>query len=143
MLVVVGPVEAAAARDWAAHTLANLEVVRARQDLLPFRFPRDVAERFRELLTEWYEHALAAAVFEWSGEFDGATVRHLVQYWANLNSLSHAQVERLGVDRAPQRAQPFFDALARGVAEAFARSGQPDAFAELLLGRTTQATASC
>lgn len=136
MRVVIGPVDAAAAREWTAHMLANLEVVRSRRRVLAFALPDEVIDEFQQLLGEWRAAADRDDTFLWQADFDPDTVHHLVQYWANLDSLSDADVERLGIEWAPLSARPFFDALATGVADALARSGEEDVFAALLVERT-------
>ena len=59
MRVVIGPVDAGAAREWTEHMLANLEVVRSRRSLLAFALPDEVLDQFRQLLGEWRDAAPA------------------------------------------------------------------------------------
>jgi hypothetical protein len=130
--LVVGPVDAGAARAWTGHMLRNLAVVREVPERLPFRLPDDVTDEFVRLLEGWYAGAEGRAVFEARESLDLDRLRSLVRYWANLDSLTDAQIAELGVTWSDERARPFFDALAAGVADALARSGAPDPFAELL-----------
>ena len=132
MLVTVGPVSGDAARRWTTHILKNLAVVRAHAGELPFRFPDDVADAFQALLVEWRDHAADVDEFLWEAEVEGTVARVLVQYWANLDSLTDEHLERMGIDWSPPDARPFFIALAEGVAEAFDRAGEGDVFAQLL-----------
>lgn len=132
MLLVVGPVDADAARAWTGHMLRNLEVVAEARDRLPFRLPEEVSDDFVGLLQGWLDLAQGRDVFEWEARFDPERLRSLVRYWANLDALTDDQVAALGVSWSPPHARPFFDALARAVAEAFERAGDPDPFAELL-----------
>ena len=136
MRVVIGPVDAGAAREWTEHMLANLEVIRSKRRLLAFALPDEVLDHFRQLLGDWRDAATTDETFLWEADFDPDTVHHLVHYWANLDSLSDGDVERLGIEWAPMSARPFFDALATGVAAALARSGEEDVFAALLVERT-------
>jgi hypothetical protein len=132
--VEIGPVAAAAARDWTAHMGANLRALRPLRHRLPFRLPDEVIDAIAGHLDRWHRHALACGeVFHVVDEIDEAEVRTLVRYWANLDSLSDEQVASLGVDWSSAAARPFFDALAHGVATALAGGPGPDAFAELLV----------
>lgn len=135
MILVVGPVDAAAARAWTGHMLRNLEVIRAAPERLPFRLPADVTAEFVRLLEKWYLDADGRHVVEIREELEEERLRSLVRYWANLDSLSDAQVAALGVTWSPEHARPFFEALAQGVAAALATAGDPDPFAELLADR--------
>ena len=132
MLIAIGPVDADAARRWTRHLLGNLTIVRTRLELLPFGLPGEVIEDFAGLLSTWSHHA-EGEVFFWRDDLDVDRVRNLVRYWANLDSLSDERVAALGLTWAPAAARPFFDALTRAVAEAFAATGDPDPFAELLV----------
>lgn len=133
VLLQVGPVDAVAARAWTGHMLRNLDVVRAVPDRLPFRLPPDVTAEFVRLLDRWHHDAHGTDVFEAREELDVERLRSLVRYWANLDSLTDEQIADLGVTWSPEHARPFFEALAAGVAEALARTGDPDPFAELLV----------
>lgn len=142
MRIDIGPVAADAARAWTSHLLHNLEVVHARRQELPFRFPTEVATAFRQLLSEWLRVAEEAgnAAFRWSAEMDPDRVRWLLRYWANLDSLTTEQVERLGVQWSPPEARPFFAALVTAVAAAFDAAGLSDPFADLLVERAPPPT---
>ena len=136
MRIEVGPVEVESARCWLPHVLDRLRIVRTKQHLLPFRFPTDVADDIDALLTAWLRHADATttADFHWVGILDEEHVRHLVQYWANLDSMTDEQVRALGVDWSPSGGRPFFVALATAVAEALAAAERgADPFAALLV----------
>jgi hypothetical protein len=135
MRIEIGPVDVEAARCWLPHVLAGLETVRARRHALPFRFPDEVADEIEALLGGWLAHARSAtAEFHWVGILDEAQVRRLVQYWANLDSLTDDQVRGLGVDWAPAGGRPFFVALTTAVADALAGAEQGvDPFATLLV----------
>ena len=136
MRIEIGPVEVVSARCWLPHVLEGLRIVRAKQHLLPFRFPKDVADDIDTLLTAWLRHADAtpSAAFHWVGALDEEHVRHLVQYWANLDSLTDDQARVLGVDWSPPDGHPFFLALATAVADALAHAERgPDPFAALLV----------
>jgi hypothetical protein len=144
VLVQIGPVDARAAKAWTEHMLANLAAIRGQLDKLPFKLPAEVVDELAHLLRQWNDHARDAlrqqphTEFRWRREFDPADVHRLVQYWANLDSLTEEHVERLGIDWSPPEARPFFDALATGVAQALA-GGDPFApYADLLVehGRT-------
>jgi hypothetical protein len=132
VLLVVGPVDADAARAWTGHMLHNLEVVAEARERLPFRLPEEVSDDFVGLLRGWLDLAQGCDVFEWEARFDPERLRSLVRYWANLDALTDDQVAALGVTWSPPHARPFFEARARAVAEAFDRAGGPDPFAELL-----------
>lgn len=137
MRLEIGPVGAEAARCWLAHVIGGFEVVRAKQELLPFRLPEEVADDIAKLLATWHDVAeVADGEFHWEGVLEEAEVRTLVQYWANLDSMSDDLVRQLGVDWTPAPGRPFFVALTTAVATALADlEGGPDPFAELLVGR--------
>lgn len=135
MRISIGPVDAGAARTWTAHLLANLVVVRRRQDALPFRLPDEIADDFEHFLREWHSTAVRSATFRWSRELDADHVRSLVRYWANLDSLGDDGVRALGLEWAPPSARPFFEAVAGAVAAALTSAGEDDPFAELLVDR--------
>jgi hypothetical protein len=130
--ITIGPVDAGAARLWSHHLLANLTIVKDQVERLPFRLPADVIDDFAALLSTWVLHA-EGDVFLWSDDLDEDRVRNLVRYWANLDSLGDEVVVALGLTWAPAEARPFFDALARGVADGLASTGTSDPFAELLV----------
>jgi hypothetical protein len=71
-------------------------------------------------------------VFRWEADRDVGEVRVLVQYWANLDSLTADHLHQLGIEWSPAEARPFFSALVEGVLDAFAREGVDDPFAQLL-----------
>jgi len=133
MRVHIGPTDSAAARAWTEHLLHNLARVRAGRQVLPFSFPADVADAFEALLTEWHAVACRDDVFEWTADMDEAQVRHLVQYWANLDSLTSDHLDRLGVTWSADEARPFFIAIVAGVEQAFAEIGVDDPFTQLLV----------
>ena len=137
MRLEVGPVEAGAARSWLAHVIDGLAAVRANLDLLPFRLPPEVGEEIAALLASWADEAdVSADTFHWIGELEEEQVRHLVRYWANLDSMTDDLVRQLGVDWSPEAGRPFYVALTTAVATALAEAGEaPDPFAELLVGR--------
>lgn len=128
MIVTIGPVCSSAALEWTASTIRNLARVRAASGDggLPIRLPVDVADAFDALLSEWHDHAQRSETFHWSEEFDRDWVRHLVQYWANLDALSTEHAAALGLEWSPPEARPFFAALAEGVAEALSTDDEAD-----------------
>lgn len=136
MWIEIGPVEVDAARCWLAHVGANLDVVRRRGEVLPFRLPDEVAEDLEELLAAWRRvtDGNASGVFHWIGDLEPARVRTLVRSWANLDSLTDDLVRELGLDWSPPAGRPFFVALAVAVAEALAAEDlSSDPFADLLV----------
>lgn len=134
--VIIGPVSATAARIWTERMLANLGQLRIDSRALPFQLPTEVADAFEGLLQGWRAHADVGEVFEWSAEMGADEVARLVQYWANLDSLTDAQVDALGLAWAPAEARPFFDSLAHAVADALAGGGPGESFAALLVEHT-------
>lgn len=135
MQVCIGPVSSDAARIWTERMLANLGQLRIDSRALPFQLPTEVADAFEGLLQAWRDHAELEDVFMWSAEMRSDEVARLVQYWANLDSLTDAQVDALGLAWAPAEARPFFDSLAHGVADALA-GGVGEPFAALLVEHT-------
>jgi hypothetical protein len=129
VLIELGPVDAGAAEVWTSHMLGNLEILRGRVELLPFKLPKEIIEDFHDLLAEWCELAKQTDVLEWSADFDEEWLKLIVRYWANLDSLSDEQVARLGMSWAPAEGRPFFEALARAVATTLG----DDTFASLLV----------
>jgi hypothetical protein len=134
MRVEVGPVDAAAARQWIDHVAVNLAVVRSKPERLPFRLPTEVADAIEALLATWARVAERGGVFHWVDVLDDDEVRALVRYWTNLDALTDDQVRALGLDWAPAGARPFFNAVAGAVAAALAHAerGQ-DPFAARLV----------
>lgn len=129
----IAPVPATAVRLWTTQMLENLGRLRQSIDRLPFLLPDEVSDTFESLLRQWRAEADQADPFEWSTEMDPVELARLVQYWANLDSLTDAQVEALGVSWSSAGARPFFDALADAVAEALEGEGMAGGFAKLLV----------
>jgi hypothetical protein len=131
--VEIGPVDANAAEVWTDHMLGNLAVIRTQLEKLPFKLPEEIVDELGDLLRRWNDHAVEAIAdqkdFRWQQDFDEADVHRLVQYWANLDSLTEEHLDRFGIKWSPLESRPFFDALAAGVAGAL----QHDPFADLLL----------
>jgi hypothetical protein len=121
--------------------ILNLRAIRPQRDRMPFRLPDEVADAIETLLVRWHDRAHRCGdVFEAVEEIDEDELRLLVRYWANLDSLTDAQVAALGVDWSSAEERPFFEALAHGVARALAdadaageAAGAGDPFAELLV----------
>jgi hypothetical protein len=118
VILRIGPVPSAAALVWTTHLLHNLRVVRDGADMLPFRFPVEIADAFEELLRAWRWVALTNDVFSWEDKIETARVKLLLHYWVNLDSLTDAEVTRLGIWWAPPEARPFFVAVTSAVADA-------------------------
>jgi hypothetical protein len=97
----VGPVDANSARVWIDHHLPNIAVLRARLQDLPFLVPIEVLDHFESLMTEWQKVARDADVFEWRGVLEADAVESMVRYWANLDLLTDAEMDRLGISWAP------------------------------------------
>lgn len=133
MKVRIGPVSGAAARAWCEHLRANLDVVAARREVLPFNLPDEVVEAFAVLLDEWRQ-AASGDIFEWSADFTEDELRSLVRYWANLNAMTARHLDEFGITWSPDDARPFFHALVAGVEQAFVDEGRPDPFLVLLNG---------
>ena len=135
----IGPVDAAAAKGWTGHMLANLALLRTRLDKLPFRLPPEIVDELCDLLGQWHDHAKdaidARTSFVWEADLEADDVQRLVRYWANLDSLPDDIIDRLGVTKPPFPTKLFFDALAAGVAEALTdqTTNEPDPFAALLV----------
>jgi hypothetical protein len=131
--VEIGPVDANAAEAWTDHMLGNLAAIRLQLEKLPFKLPEEIVDELGELLRQWNDRAVEAieakTEFRWEQEFEEADVHRLVQYWANLDSLTEEQVERFGIQWSPLASRPFFDALAAGVAAALGH----DPYADLLV----------
>jgi hypothetical protein len=140
MIVTVGPVDSAAARAWTSHTLRNLRHVRRVASVLPFQLPLDVADEFERLLQEWARLAEESDTFRWSADLDREWARRLVQYWANLDSLTDEEAARIGFEWSPPEARPFFAALAGGVAWAFVEDDVAEPFSEFLSTRADEPT---
>lgn len=139
MRIVIGPVSSAAARAWTEHTLDNLSIVRRSRHVLPFRFPVEIADVFAALLLDWHRVADRGPVFVWEADMEEAQVRMLVQYWANLDSLTDHHLDLMGITWSPPEAKDFFDALATGVAAAFEAAGTPEPFSEMLAAQADPA----
>lgn len=135
MHIHVGPVASSATRAWTAHLVANLGRMAQEPERLPFKFPADVATWFNALLEEWHAAASATETFEWAADADAETVRVLVQYWANFDSLTDDHMHDLGLEWSPREARPFFVALARAVDDAFRSTGEVNPYARLLAER--------
>ena len=91
------------------------------------------------LLLEWHRVADRGGMFRWEAEMDEAQVRMLVQYWANLDSLTDEHLDRLGITWSPPDAKEFFDAVAVGVASAFEVNGGREPFSEMLASQAEPA----
>lgn len=131
MKVRIGPVSGEAARAWCDHLRRNLVVVADQRDALPFRLPDEIVEAFSVLLDEW-RAAADGDVFEWSADFPVDDVRTLVRYWANLDLMTAAHLERFEITWSPAEARPFFHALVAAVDQAFRDEDLTDPFVDLL-----------
>jgi hypothetical protein len=141
MIVTVGPVDSAAALLWTTHTQRNLRHVRSVAKILPFQLPLDVADEFERLLQEWKALAEQSDTFRWTADLEREWARRLVQYWANLDSLTDEEAARIGFEWSPPEARPFFAALAGGVAWAFVEDDTAEPFSEFLSTRADEPTA--
>jgi DNA-binding NarL/FixJ family response regulator len=116
--ILLGPVNAAAARIWVKNTSTILAAVRAHPELLDEPVPGDVLDQFEALLETWRTLAEATEDFYWTARGDALDVETLVDWWARIDRLSPAQLAALGVHWSPPDGEPFFHALTACVIDA-------------------------
>ena len=111
MRIEVGPCPSASALAWTGQARAVLDLVRTKVLALPFALPDDVVVAYEASLDEWDGVARAGDPFVWVGELDGATVRHLVQYWVNLVQFLVENADGQTIPLMPVEGLPFRDVL--------------------------------
>lgn len=106
MEVRVGPVDSRAARVWVANTRKILDAVEAHPEELGERVPDDIFGLFRSFLDEWDAVAADTDEFRWVARAKADDVSRIVGYWATIDALTDAQLDRLGIQWSPPEGSP-------------------------------------
>ena len=143
--VKIGPVPAAAARNWVENTTGIVAAVRAHSDVvwpaIGGPVPEEVLDRFVRLLAAWGEVAETAEVFVWVGRMRPDHVRTLVSEWARLDTMDDRTLDAIGVHWSGPEGRVFFEALTEAVVAVLSRHEETRRLAERLrsLGWSTPA----
>jgi CheY-like chemotaxis protein len=118
--VTIGPVPSSSASAWLDAADETLEVLRSTTD---FDLPWDVLDAFSDYLRTWRRHVdHLQDTFLWEAEVEAETVRRVGLHWARMVSVVRSG-RPTGLAVARPEAQPFYDAIASGIAAAMASSG--------------------
>jgi CheY-like chemotaxis protein len=137
--VQIGPVSSRAASAWIENTRRILDAVVRHPEVLPQPAPADVVEVFTDLLGTWDEVNQGTDEFFWTARAASGDVHRLVEWWAVIDSMSDATLERLGVHWSVGEGEPFFHALTAGVLNALSAHATTQELAKVLRRQWTPA----
>lgn len=122
--ISIGPVPTASALVWLEGARQTMAVVRSRASL---GVPEPVVDAFDRYLDAW-SLEMSGDEFFWTDRVDQEMLRHLAAHWARLANIARDQPEA-GIATALPAGEPFFSALATGLAAALAISDDGERFA--------------